>query len=328
MNIASRTRQLVALREGTRRVTFRALVMVTIASFALSSPPTHAADTQQQHEVIDLWPGAPPGTEDWTGPETITTLPLPGHPVRIIGNVTRPTLTAFRPARGTANGTAMIVIPGGGFMSLAIDHEGVMVAQWLAERGVTAFVLKYRVKPNPSFRIPGNLRIHPEQFAQFKASFAAGIPIAVADATQALHYLRANSSYFGIRPDRIGMVGFSAGAITTMGVAMHEAAADRPDFAAPIYGSMEDKAPPAGGPPLFIAVTQDDPAVPAPESLAIFNRWSAAQLPAELHVYERGGHGFGMVEHNLPVDGWKGAFEAWMKAHGWISAATAQPPKQ
>ncbi len=295
--------------------------LAAICGVALSLMAVTAAfaATEPAPEVIALWPGAAPGTEDWTGPETTQTYPLPGQPIRMIGNVTKPTLTVYRPRADKANGTAMIVAPGGGFVSLAIDHEGIAVAQWLAERGVTAFVLKYRVKPNPAFRIPGNLRKNPELFAQFKSTFSAGIPIAVADATQAIRYLRTNASRFAIAPDRIGMIGFSAGAITTMGAVMNDAAADRPNFAAPIYGSMEDKAPPVDGPPLFIAVTQDDPAVPAPESLAIFSRWSAAQLPAELHVYERGGHGFGMRTLGQPVDGWTVAFEAWMKSHGWLT---------
>lgn len=162
--------------------------------------------TAHAQEVIPLWPGAAPGTEDWTGPETETTLPVPGHPIRIIGNVTKPTLTVFRPAPGKANGTSMLVTPGGGFVTLAIDHEGEEVARWMAERGVTAFVLKYRVKPNPAFRIPGDLRKYPELFPKFKATFGAGIPIAVADATQAIRYMRTNAAYFGIAPDRIGMI--------------------------------------------------------------------------------------------------------------------------
>jgi acetyl esterase/lipase len=290
------------------------------AAFLLMAASSALAASEPVPEVITLWPGGAPGTEDWTGPETVQTLPLPGGPIRMIGNVTKPTLTVYRPRTGTANGTAMLVTPGGGFMSLAIDHEGIAVAQWLNERGVTAFVLKYRVKPNPAFRIPGNLRKNPELFAQFKSSMSGGIPYAIADATQAIRYLRANADRFAIAPDRIGMIGFSAGAITTMGAVMNEAAADRPNFAAPIYGAMDDKAPPAGAPPLFIAVTQDDPAVPAPESIAIFSRWSAAQLPAELHVYERGGHSFGMRTLNQPVDGCTTAFAAWMKSHGWLDS--------
>lgn len=288
------------------------------AALSLLMATAAFAATKTEPEVIPLWPGAAPGTEDWTGPETVQTWQIPGGPQRMIGNVTKPTLTVYRPLPDKANGTAMIVAPGGGFVSLAIDHEGIKVAEWLTERGVTAFVLKYRVKPNPAFRIPADLRKYPERFPEFKQTFGAGIPIAVADATQAIRYLRANASRYAIDPGRIGMMGFSAGAITTMGAVMNEAPADRPNFAAPIYGAMDNNVPPKDGPPLFIAVTQDDPAVPAPESVAIYSRWSAAQLPAELHVYERGGHGFGMRTMNLPVDGWTSALEAWMKSHGWL----------
>jgi acetyl esterase/lipase len=305
---------------------FLKFAMASSAAILLfSASAASAADL----EVIALWPGTPPGTDDGTGPETVQTYPLPGQPIRMIGNVTRPTLTVYRPSPDKANGTAMIVAPGGGFTSLAIDHEGILVAQWLAERGVTAFVLKYRVKPNPNFRVPGDLRKNPELFSQFKATFGKGIPIAVADATQAIRQLRSNAAHFGIAPDRIGMMGFSAGAITTMGAVMNTAAADRPNFAAPIYGAMDEKAPSADAPPLFIAVTQDDPAVPATESLKIYSSWTAAGLPAELHIYERGGHGFGMRKLNLPVDGWTTAFEAWMKSHGWLDrpVATNRPVK-
>jgi acetyl esterase/lipase len=94
-----------------------------------------------------------------------------------------------------------------------------------------------------------------------------------------------------------------------------------------LWRDGREGAPPAGGRPLFIAVTQDDPAVPATESLKIYASWTAASLPAELHVYERGRHGFGMRRMNLPVDGWTAAFEAWMKSHGWLTKpATAAAP--
>jgi acetyl esterase/lipase len=291
-----------------------------LAAALMLATPAFAKDAAP--EVVALWPSAAPGTEDWTGAETVNTLKLPGGQIRMIGNVTKPTLTVYRPKASTANGTSVIVVPGGGFVSLAIDHEGYQVAEWLAARGVTAFVLKYRVRPNPNFRLPANLRKFPERFGEFFAQFSGGRPIAVADATQALRLIRANAARYGIAPDRIGMIGFSAGAITTMGVAMNDVPADRPDFAAPIYGAMEDNAPPKGAPPLFIAVTEDDPAVPAPESLKIFTRWYAAELPAELHVYEKGGHGFGMTPKMLPVDGWTVAFESWMKSHGWLTAPT------
>lgn len=289
--------------------------------------PMALAKTAPAPETVRIWPGAAPGTEDWTGPEVNTPLKMPPHmqlpghaELAMVGNVTVPTLTIYRPATGKANGTAVMVAPGGGFQTLAMTHEGEMVAEWLVQRGVTAFVLKYRVKSNPNFRIPPDLRRHPERFAQFAATFDAGRPIAVADGIQAMRYIRANAGRYGIATDRVGMIGFSAGAITTMGVVMNAAPSERPNFAAPIYGAMEDKAPPADGPPLFIAVTQDDGAVPADQSVAIFSQWTKAGLPAEMHVYEAGGHGFGMTTLGKPVDGWTNAFEAWLRSHGWLAA--------
>jgi acetyl esterase/lipase len=290
---------------------------LAIANARGDSAPTETA------EVVKIWPGAAPGTDDWTGPEVQTLLPLHfTQPTYTVTNVTTPTLTVYRPAPGSANGTAVVVCPGGGFQNLAITHEGLLVAQWLADRGITAFVLKYRVRPSPGFRIPPDIRRHPDRFAEFAQSMEAGRRIAVADGIQAMRYLRTNAAKFGIAPDRIGIMGFSAGAMTTMGVVMDSEPADRPNFGAPIYGAMEKMDPPKEGPPLFIAATQDDAAVPVAESVAIFSSWTAADLRAELHLYERGGHGFGMVPHHLPlpVDNWTGAFEAWLKTHSWITS--------
>jgi acetyl esterase/lipase len=286
------------------------------------------ANPAQVPEVIRIWPAQPPGTEDWAGEEKNTPIQLPGEPpLSMVSNVTVPTLTVYRPAAGKANGTAVIVIPGGGFQMLAMDHEGHDVARWLTERGITAFVLKYRVRMIPGFKMPGDLRKHPERFREFAASFDQGRPFAIADGLQAMRYVRANATQLGIDPERLGMIGFSAGAITTMGVILDGTAAERPNFAAPIYGAMiEDKAPPVDGPPLFLVVTQDDNAVPAEQSVQIYNRWTAAGLPAELHVYERGGHGFGMRKLKDPVGQWTQAFEAWLASHGW--AGTKEKAKE
>ncbi len=274
-------------------------------------------------EVVRIWPGAAPGTEDWTGPEVDHPISLPGQPpLHMVSNITVPTLTVFRPAPGKANGTAVIVCPGGGFQFLAMTHEGEMVAHWLVDRGITAFVLKYRVRQLGPLLYPNDIRHHPENFDKFARSFEPGRQLAVIDGIQAMHYLRANAAKYGIAANRIGFMGFSAGALTTMGVVLDSAPADRPNFAAPIYGAMQDKAPPKDGPPLFIAATQDDNAVLVSKSLEIFSKWNAADLPAELHVYDRGGHGFGMLKHGLPVDDWTVAFEAWLKTHGWAGSAS------
>ncbi|MBB5685955.1 alpha/beta hydrolase [Sphingobium boeckii] len=299
------------------------LGLIAILHVSVIASPAYAQSAPTP-EIVKIWPGQAPGTEDWKGPETDSPVKLPGAaPISMVSNVTVPTLTVYRPKAETANGTAMIVVPGGGFQTLAMTHEGEMVALWLAERGITAFVLKYRVRPIAGFKMPQDLRKNAERFREFADSFLPGRANAYADATQSIRFLRANAARFAIAPDRLGMIGFSAGAITTMAMATNESAADRPNFAAPIYGAMLDKGPPVGGPPLFIAVTQDDNAVPAGESINIFTRWTAANLPAELHIYESGGHGFGMMKKNKPVDGWITAYEAWLRSHGWMGAPKA-----
>jgi len=272
-------------------------------------------------EVLPIWPGQPPGTADWSGPETETSIRIPGEaPLRIVSNVTVPTLTVFR-AAGPTTRTGVIVLPGGGFQNLAVDHEGYAVARWFAARGVTAFVLKYRVRPTPGYRMPNDLKSHPERFAEFARSFEDGRPIAVADGIQAMRFLRTNAGRFDIDSGRIGMIGFSAGAITTIGVVLNGSATERPNFAAPIYGALvEARSPSQDAPPLFLAATLDDNAVPVGESIKIFERWRGAGLPAELHVYEKGGHGFGMRKVRAPVDRWTEALQTWLSSHGWMAA--------
>ena len=213
----------------------------------------------------------------------------------------------------------MIVCPGGGFMALAIKHEGTDVAQWLADRGITAFVLKYRVRALSTFRPRNDARSHPELWEVHASELEPGRKIAVADGIQALRYVRSHAASYGIAPDKVGFMGFSAGALTTMGVILDGDAADRPNFAAPIYGTMEDKAPPKDGPPLFIVAAQDDPAVPVSKSVQIYSNWTAAGLSAEMHLYERGGHGFGDLKLGAPIDEWMGAFDAWLRDHHWAA---------
>ena len=262
------------------------------------------------HEVIRLWPGAAPGTEDWAGKE------FTGK--RSVTNVTVPTLTAFYPESGHANGRAAIVCPGGGFTGLAIIEEGTMVAEWLAERGITAFVLKYRVRHSafaPASAATG------DDFDQRAKALESGRKIAAADAMQAIRVLRSSASKYKIDPSHIGMMGFSAGAMTTMSVVMEGKTEDLPDFAASVYGAMPGKNPPANAPPLFIVHAEDDPVVPPSKSIEMYSRWSAAGFPVELHVFDKGGHGFGAVRRNQPTDRWMSIFEGWLLEQGWIESA-------
>jgi acetyl esterase/lipase len=265
-----------------------------------------------QPEVIRLWPGQAPGTEDWKGHEQAVDAKLPNvGKVHIITNVTVPTLTVYRPV-GKGNGTAMIVVPGGAFRALPWDLDGTETAQWLTSHGITAFVLKYRVRP-PTSR-PG-----PESFDAFARRTQPARAIAVADAEQAVRLIRSHARDYAVSPDRIGMIGFSAGAMITLDVAVAADPSVRPDFAISLYGALlTSKTPPAGAPPLFIAAAQDDPEAPVQNSVDIFEAWTRARLPAELHVYEKGGHGFGFRAHHLPVDRWPDALQAWLSSRGYI----------
>lgn len=274
-------------------------------------------------EVIDLQPGLVP---DPAYPPEVTFEALEGGGKGImVRNVSRPTLTVYRPAQ--ANGVGVIVAPGGGWRLLAWDHEGVWLAEWLAERGYTAFLLKYRVQatpsdpaeyakgvnaPRPDFAAKRSADL-PRSIADLipGARAAAARATAVDDGKAALALIRERAAEFGVDPAKIGMMGFSAGAFLTVSVAL-EAEGPPLAFIAPIYGGETFGAPvPADAPPLFACIAGDDRMlVRVVEGL--YNDWVAADRPAEIHVFARGGHGFGLAPLNLPVDRWLSLFEAWL----------------
>lgn len=296
---------------------------MAILAFAISG---HAAESSAAEEVVKLWPGKAPGTEQWSKPEATEQMNSPeaGRVIQIIKNVTEPTLTVVRPTAG-ASGAGMIILPGGAFGALAWDLEGTEVARWLAERGVTAFVLKYRIHEGDAAMTAKMTEIFtktpPDE--RFDAAMKLLEPrkrIAAEDAMQAVRVIRSDSKKYGVSPDRIGMMGFSAGAITTMSAVLEGDAATRPNFAAPIYGAMSSSsAPSKDSPPLFIAVAADDSTVAASKSIAIFQAWQTAKRPAELHIYESGGHGFGLGKPKTASANWTDAFAAWLSAHSVIT---------
>ena len=288
--------------------------LLYLAATLLLSIGASSQSASALQEVVRIWPGQAPGTEDWKAPEegVDVTLPNVGR-IHVITNVTVPTLTVFRPASGKANGTAMVVLPGGSFRALAWDVDGVETGQWLADRGITAFVLKYRVRP------PQKGESFGESLEAFARATQSRRAIAVADAEQALRYVRAHAAQYALAPNRVGVIGFSAGAMATVEVALAKDSAVRPDFAAAMYGAaLTREMPAAGAPPLFIAAAQDDPQLPAVNSVEIFERWTKAGRPAELHIYEKGGHGFGFRRHHVPADNWPSSFEAWLSDHGYL----------
>lgn len=262
-------------------------------------------------KVIPLYDGPAPGSESWNWPETSTVGPK--DTILRIGNVTKPTLTVFLPDPAKATGTGIVICPGGGWRILAFNHEGTEVAEYLNSLGVAAFVLKYRVART------GDEGEKEQGAARRKEAQAMGI----ADGQRAVALVRAHAAEWGVKPNRIGILGFSAGGWVTSGVALSHDAQSRPDFAAPIYGALPpDFKVPSDGMPLFLVHADDDKTVPpARTSVKLYTAWKEAGYPAEMHIYSAGGHGFGMRKKNLPVDGWTDRLREWLGVQGLLTPA-------
>jgi acetyl esterase/lipase len=288
--------------------------LIALAAGAANARPPGRSSAP---EVARIWPGQAPGTEDWKAPEEEADVTLPNvGKIHVITNVTVPTVTIFRPIAVKANGTAAVVLPGGSFRALAWDIDGIETARWLASNGITAFVLKYRVRPPVAGESFG------ESLDDFAKATKGRRAIAVADAGQAVRFVRSRARQYGVAPDRVGVVGFSAGAMATVEAAMTKDAGARPNFAVAMYGAALTSDQPAGdAPPLFVGAAQDDPQLPATNSAEIFERWTRAGRPAELHIFEKGGHGFGFRHHNVTADTWPRAFQAWLQSRGYLAKA-------
>ena len=300
----------------------RLILIAALACAAYGQPP--APLTPDAAGVFAIWPGTPPGSESWTWREQSRGTGA----ARMVRNVVTPTLTVYKPA-GKANGTAVIVAPGGGFRFLMVGYEGVDVAHWLTSRGITAFVLRYRVMHTPedeegfnAFRQEFTRRLsggdtRSENPPQYDQESLAGLTLAEEDARQAVRYVRRHAAEWPVDPHKVGIMGFSAGGGAVMGAVMAHDAEARPDFAAPIYPAYRAATPvPDGAPPLFIAIADDDNLVSPNSSARLYMAWHAAGRPAELHIFRRGGHGFGMKKTG-PVDAWIDLFGAWMTSSGF-----------
>ena len=268
-----------------------------------------------EEKAVSLYDGLAPGSEEWKHTERQIKFGPAMTPV--IVNVAQPTLTVFQPEAGTANGTGVVICPGGGFCMLCIDHEGYDVARYLTAKGVTCFVLKYRLLPceteNPMREASGS---------NYLEKVAPIIKLALADGLVAMAHVRTHAQDYGVHPDRIGIMGFSAGGIVAASVAYNYTAQTRPAFVAPVY-LAHDLAIKGDGvrgdaPPLFVVAASDDTFGLAPQNVAIYQAWLAAKKPAELHVYAKGGHGFGMNKQNLPCDTWADRFADWLQMQGLL----------
>lgn len=242
-----------------------------------------------------------------------------------VRNVSQATLQPFLPPAHLATGDAVIVAPGGGFRGLAIENEGWVVARALAERGIAAFVLKYRVLPTAATaaEFERELRL---AMTGGKTRFPppADTPAdARDDALAALRHVRANADAFNIDPARVGMMGFSAGGFLTLTAALELDQADSPAFIAPIYPTMISRKVRAGAPPMFVAIASDD-FLMGDGSLGLVRSWRDAQRPVELHLYRSGGHGFGLGRPNTTTGGWFDSFVRWLEMDRHLSRDTAQ----
>jgi acetyl esterase/lipase len=272
-------------------------------------PPTSAPPA----EVVPLWPQGAPATIANPSPESVEVRKPYGEIVR---NVSQPSLSVYPADPARTNGAAVIVAPGGGFHMLSWVNEGTDVARWLNGLGFTVFVLKYRLTPTGDDfqrQLLGML-ISPSRMQEVVASVR---PAATADGEQAVRLVRRDAARWGVSPQRIGMMGFSAGGAVSVWTMLQGKAESRPDFAMAIYpGALPEAVdPPAGAPPLFVLAAEDD-RLAADGSRKLAAAWKAAGAPVAMKLYPKGGHGFGMAKTGAETDGWTGEAEAWLKAQG------------
>jgi acetyl esterase/lipase len=254
----------------------------------------------QQPQEIVLRPDLPAGEELYTPEASNPHVKSPTE--KWVRKVKRPVLEVYPAAQ--PNGTAVVVAPGGGFTILAIEHEGRDVARWMNQRGVTAFVLRYRVGLEPADTAPMN-----RQLSQ-KA--------AIEDGLLALKTVRERAIEWKLDTKRIGVMGFSAGGFLTIGVATQYTQESRPDFAIPIYAVAPEYQVPPDAPPLFVAVAFDDNERMTATATTLMERWKKVKVPVELHVFPDGGHGFGMNKKGKSCDVWTDLLDQWMQRLGLL----------
>lgn len=291
--------------------------IITLAALALFNPALKAQD-----KTIQLYSGKAPGSENWTQKEAQQYNEL--FKTEVVFNVTDPSMLMYAPAKGIKNtGTAIIIMPGGGFQSLSINREGIDVAKRLSQKGITAFVLKYRLAETKSNDPAKEMMDKLKDRAAFEKQQAGSITLAAQDGKTALKYVRDNAASLGIDSKKIGVIGFSAGSTVALETVLANSPDQVPDFAASIYGGprkeLLDTPLPAKQLPLFVCAASDDQLKLAPRSISIYNKWLEAGYPVELHMYAKGGHGFGLGKQNLPVDSWADRFEEWLKFNGFLN---------
>ncbi len=294
---------------------------------------THVWQPSAGHAQIPIWPGAAPDARPVPGPEALNSDPkflIAGKPVQGVTNVTRPTMTVYSPeAKNT--GVAVVVFPGGGFQELAIDLEGTEVCDWLTLKGITCVLLKYRV---PSLPYDWHCDCRPHNRMISTQSLE--------DVQRTMGLVRLHAAEWHVDPHKIGVLGFSAGGYLVAEISTNFErrlyapvdAADkescRPDFAVPVYPGhlwVDGKGYKLNPnvrvtrqtPPTFLVQAEDDNVDGVNQVLTYFIALKDAGVPAEMHIYAHGGHGFGLRRTSLPITEWPGLVEVWLHTIGMIS---------
>lgn len=286
-------------------------VLMLLASFAAGAQGIGMKTVEAPAEPPSI-PLGTGGVKDATAPESWFRF----NTELSVRNVQAATLTPVLPEKGKATGAAVIVAPGGGFMMLSMSNEGWPVARWLADRGIAAFILKYRLRPTPA-AIEDYQKELVKLFTGASTRKLETPSDAVADGEAAMRLVRTRAKEWGVDPARVGMLGFSAGAMTTLAVTLQATPATMPAFIAPIYGPMNEVTVPATAPPMFVVLAADDPLF-AKKGFGLVDSWAAANKPVELHLFQSGGHGFGMGRAGTTTTDWLESFHRWLAVNGWL----------
>lgn len=279
---------------------------------------------------IKLYDGPAPGSESWDWPEVELDYwsPIWNEQNTCILNVTEPVVLPFIPAPGTANGSAIVVCPGGGYSALSWNNEGPQVAQWLAAHGITAFVLKYRIECSGltvedatcvgMHTYGGQSRRDPEYVEianknrEFNKTIGDVREFASADGRKAIEYVRTHAEEYGIDPNKIGIVGFSAGSAIAVDILYDHTELSKPNFVGLMYCAMakDHTELPAEPCPLFVGATQNEI---AGLSYNLYDMWCKKRLPAEIHSFYKANHGFGYRNNGTGEDLWAQMFYNFLK---------------
>lgn len=322
------------MKPGLLALSILALGLAAIANGGQSKvwQPTHG------HKQIPIWPGRPPHAQAVNTAESMVVGKrlIAGRPLVAIYNVSKPTITLYRP-KGNNTGAAVVVFPGGGYKGLAIDLEGTEVCDWLASRGITAVLLKYRVPFSGQYWDD-----------KLKREVEPRAPTALEDAMRAMRVVRLHAQQWGINPHKVGVLGFSAGGHMVAAISTHfnkrlypavdavDRLSCRPDFAVAIYpGHLWNWTPHENSnfdlnpdiaknitrqtPPTFLLQAENDDVDNVNDSLVYYIGLKNAGVPVEMHLYAQGGHAFGLRKNGLPITEWPNLVERWLRTIGIVS---------